>query len=133
MARPPAMPPEDKAEIVLAVLSGELSVAQAARRAGVSEQAIGNWRRQFVTSGSLGLEGQNRQASEREQRLLAQIAELKAALGEIYIQLRAKRQGASHHMIPSQTSRPYGVTAGSISRGPAASSGSPAALRRNGR
>ncbi|MBB4855000.1 transposase-like protein [Mycobacteroides chelonae] len=33
---------------MLAVLAGEVSVAEAARREKVSEQAIGNWKRQFL-------------------------------------------------------------------------------------
>ncbi|MCX4422561.1 MULTISPECIES: helix-turn-helix domain-containing protein [Streptomyces] len=123
MARPPVMPPEEKAKLVLHLLSGELSVSQAARQAGVSEQAIGNWKRQFIAAGSQGLEGGDRQSSERERKLNAQITELKTALGEVYVQLRARRAAVDFHAVPSQTSKPYGVTAGSAFRGSAASSG----------
>ena len=37
MARPPALPAEEKTRIVLSILAGELTVAEAARRAKVSE------------------------------------------------------------------------------------------------
>ncbi|MCL7490028.1 transposase [Streptomyces sp. MCA2] len=115
------MPAEGKAALVLRVLSGDITVSQAAREAGVSEQAVGNWKRQFIASGSQGLAGGDRQSSERERKLHAQIAELKTALGEVYIQLRARKQGVDHHAIPMQTLRPYGTNAGSVFRGSAAS------------
>ncbi|MFI6660848.1 transposase [Streptomyces sp. NPDC050523] len=130
MARPPVMPPEEKAKLVLGVLSGKLTVSQAAREAGVSEQAIGNWKRQFIAAGSQGLEGGDRLSSERERKLRAQITELKTALGEVYVQLRARRQTVDFHAVPSQTSKPYGVSAGSAFRGSAASSGYREALTR---
>ncbi|MEU7042831.1 helix-turn-helix domain-containing protein [Streptomyces varsoviensis] len=108
MSRPPALPPNKKAELVLAVLTGELSTAGAARQVGVSEQAIGNWKRQFIRSGTHGLEGgSGQQSSERERRLLAQITELKTALGEVYVQLRAKRREVEYRTVPFPTSTPY--------------------------
>jgi len=45
MARPPVLPAEEKARIVLSILGGEITVAQAARRVKVSEQSIGTWKR----------------------------------------------------------------------------------------
>lgn len=107
MARPPAISPQDKAKLVLMVLSRELSVTEAAREAGVSGQAVSNWRRQFIESGLQGLEGADRKNSERERQLRAQILELKKALGEAYIQLRAQRlhdralaaPGPSRHLV----------------------------------
>ncbi|MEU7551665.1 transposase [Streptomyces sp. NPDC044571] len=120
--RPPVIPPEEKAKLVLTILSGDLSVSQAASSVGVSEQAVGNWKRQFISSGTQGLEGGVSQSSERERRLLAQITELKTALGEVYIQLRARRNAVDHHAVPSRTSTPYGANAGSAFRGSARSS-----------
>ncbi|MEY9846295.1 transposase-like protein [Streptacidiphilus sp. BW17] len=55
MARPAAVPPEEKVRIVLSILAGEITVAEAARRAQVSEQSIGNWKRQFLESDRAGL------------------------------------------------------------------------------
>ena len=48
MSRPPVFPVEDKVRIVLSVLAGETTVAEAARKAKVSEQSVGNWKRQFL-------------------------------------------------------------------------------------
>lgn len=49
------MPPEEKVRIVLSILAGELTVAEAARRAKVSEQSVGNWKRQFLEPGRAGV------------------------------------------------------------------------------
>jgi transposase len=39
----PQLPIEDKVRIVLAVLAGEVTLAEAARRHGVSGQSVANW------------------------------------------------------------------------------------------
>jgi transposase len=43
MARPLVFPAEEKVRIVLSILAGEITVAEAARRAKVSEQSVGFW------------------------------------------------------------------------------------------
>ncbi|MFJ5220959.1 transposase [Streptomyces sp. NPDC088354] len=76
MVRPPAVPPEEKVRIVLSILAGEMTVAEAARRAKVSEQSVGNWKRQFLESGRAGLAAGRSGPSSREQQLDAQVADL---------------------------------------------------------
>ena len=49
MARPPVFPAEEKVRM-RSMLAGEITVAEAARRAKVSEQSVGNWKRQFLGS-----------------------------------------------------------------------------------
>ena len=44
MSRAPVFPVEEKVRIVLSILAGEVSVAEAARRAKASEQSVGNWK-----------------------------------------------------------------------------------------
>lgn len=44
MGRPPVIPAERKTRIVLSVLAGEMTVAEAARKEKVSEQSIGRWK-----------------------------------------------------------------------------------------
>jgi len=82
MARAPAFPAEEKVRIVLSILAGEVSVAEAARRAKVSEQSVGNWKRQFLESGRAGLVAGRSGPSTREQQLEAEVTELTQALGE---------------------------------------------------
>jgi transposase len=51
MPRLPAVSAADKIRFVLSILAGELTSAEAARRAKVSETTIGNWKRQFLAAG----------------------------------------------------------------------------------
>ena len=43
MSKPSQRSPERKLQVVLSVLRSEVSVAEAARRAGVAEQTVHNW------------------------------------------------------------------------------------------
>ena len=79
MSRPPVIPAEKKIRIVLSVLQGELTVAEAARREKVSEQSVGNWKRQFLEAGKAGIEAGKSKLSTREQRLEDEVAELTTA------------------------------------------------------
>ncbi len=108
MPRPPALPPQDKARVVLSVLTGERTLAEAARAAQVSEQSIANWRRQFIEGGTAKLAGlAGNRPSDREEQLSAQVRQLKAALGEAYVELIAwRKQGQRRIPVPSGVSRP---------------------------
>ncbi len=55
MARPVVLSVEDKFRLVFSVISGEMSVAEAARRSKVSEQSVGNWKRQFLEGWQAGV------------------------------------------------------------------------------
>ncbi|HVB46218.1 MAG TPA: helix-turn-helix domain-containing protein [Streptosporangiaceae bacterium] len=97
---------EDKVRIVLSVLAGEVTVAEAARKAKVSEQTVGNWKRQFLEAGKLGLAaGGSARPSSREEQLAAEVAELTAALGEAHVELRVWKKSAEVRLAPSRTSR----------------------------
>ena len=104
MARPSKKTPEQKLQIVLSVLRGELSAMDAARRNGVSKQSVHNWKRQFLEAGREGLEKGARRPSSREMELEAENEELMAALGEAHVQLRVWKKGAEY-LPPSRTSR----------------------------
>lgn len=66
-----------KEGIVLSVLRGELSVAEAGRQHGVNESLIHNWRTQFLEAGRARLAGdkpdQGAQLLERENDRLKRI------------------------------------------------------------
>jgi transposase len=81
MVRPPVFPAEEKVRIVLSILAGEITVAEAARRAKVSEQSVGNWKRQFLEAGKSGLAAGKSGPSTREQQLEAEVTKLTQALG----------------------------------------------------
>jgi len=83
VSRPSVFSVEDKVRLVLAVISGEMSMAEAARRGKASEQSISTWKRQFLEGGKAGLvEGGKSAPNARERQLLEEVEELKAALGE---------------------------------------------------
>ncbi|MFJ1702297.1 transposase [Kitasatospora sp. NPDC088346] len=106
MARPPALPVEDKLHIVLSILAGESTIAAAARKHGLSEQTIGNWKKQFIQGGREGLSGTARteRASARETALKAEIDNLRAALDEVRVQLRVW-MNSEEQAFPSRTLR----------------------------
>lgn len=100
MARPPMHTVETKLKIVLSVLSGESSNAEAARRHGVSETSIGKWKEQFLLAGRQGLENGQKSVrpSGRESVLEAQVDDLTRALGEAHVELRAFKRGGAQGM-----------------------------------
>ncbi len=97
VARPPKHPVETKLRIVLSVLRGEQSAAEAARRHGVSETSIGKWKDQFLEGGRAGLAAakERRGPTGREAQLEAQVGELAQALGEAHVELRLARRGGA--------------------------------------
>ena len=96
MARPPMFSVQEKQRIVLSVLRGEATVAEAARRNKCSETSIAKWRDQFMQGGVAALEaGAARGRSAREAQLERELAEVMSALGEAHVELRLlKREGA---------------------------------------
>lgn len=97
MAQPPCLSPEDRTAIVLDLLAGRITPANAARLAGVSTQTISTWRQQFVDAGRHGLSplSQHAEDARRERELRREIARLKEALGEAHLTLRVRRNGST--------------------------------------
>jgi transposase len=96
MARPSMFSAQAKQRIVLSVLRGEMSVAEAARRNKCSETSIAKWRHQFVRAGIGALEAPAaRGLSTREAQLERKLAEVTSALGKAHVELRLlRREGA---------------------------------------
>lgn len=59
MGRPPVIPVEKKTRIVLSILAGEMTIAEAARREKVSEQSIGRWKADFLEAEDESRGGKN--------------------------------------------------------------------------
>ena len=95
MARPPMFGVQEKQRIVLSVLRGEATVAEAARSNKCSETSIAKWRDQFVQAGVSALEaGAARGPSARETQLERRLDQVTSALGEAHVELRLlKREG----------------------------------------
>jgi transposase-like protein len=103
---------EEKTRIVLSVLAGEMTCAEAARRIGVSSVVVTKWKHQFLQAGAERLEevpsGAAKRAGTPEQRRLRMENEqLKLALAEATVQLRIWQRGAAFaDQVPSLTSKP---------------------------
>lgn len=105
MGRPPVIPVETKTRVVLAVLSGEVSVADAARKEKVSEQSIHRWKAEFIEAGKTALAAGRTGPSTREAQLEAKVADLTQALGEAAVEIRVWRKSAEGRLGPSRTLR----------------------------
>ena len=105
MGRPPMIPPEKKTRIVLAILAGEMSIAEAARKEQVSEQSIGRWKAEFIDAGRTALVAGRSGPSSREEQLESEVVELTQALGEAHVELRVWKKSAEGRLGPSRTSR----------------------------
>ncbi len=105
MGRPPVFSAEVKTRIVLSVLSGETTIAQAARKEQVSEQSIGRWKAEFLEAGKTALAAGRSGPSSREDQLAAQVEDLTQALGEAAVELRVWKKSAEGRLGPSRTSR----------------------------
>jgi transposase len=105
MGRPPVIPLEKKTRIVLAVLAGETSIAEAARKEQVSEQSISRWKAEFVEAGKTALAAGKSGPSTREEQLEAEVVELTQALGEAAVELRVWKKSAEGRLGPWMTSR----------------------------
>jgi transposase len=106
MGRRPVIPPEKKTRIVLAVLAGEVSIAEAARKEKVSEQSIGRWKAEFIEAGKAAMVAGRTGPSTREAQLEAEVSDLTHALGEAAVEIRAWKKSAESRLGPSRTSRP---------------------------
>ena len=70
---------KQKAEIVLAGLRGDRSVAEVCRQAEISENLYYQWREKLLEGGQAALNGKDERTMERELR--KRIGELERALG----------------------------------------------------
>lgn len=100
MGRGPQHPVETKLKIVLSVLGGESTQAEAARRHGISETSIGKWKDQFLQAGREGLArgGGEAKPSGREAQLEHEVDDLTRALGEAAVRIRALERGGPSGM-----------------------------------
>ena len=94
MGRPPVILSERKIRIVLSILAGDISLAEAARREKVSEQSLGGWKAEFLEGGKAALVAGKTDPSSREEQLEAEVAELTQALGDAAMEIRVWKKSA---------------------------------------
>ena len=105
MGRAPSIPAEKKIRIVMSVIAGELTVAEAARREKVSEQSIGRWKADFLEAGKTALAAGKSGPWTREEQLEAEVADLTQAWGEAAVELRVWKRSAEGRLGRLRTSR----------------------------
>ena len=105
MTRPPVIPIEKKTRIVLSVLAGEISIAEAARREKVSEASIGKWKAEFIEAGKAALVLCWSVPWSPEHPRAAAVAQLTTALGEAHLESRVWKKSAEGRLGPSRTLR----------------------------
>ena len=81
------VPAEEKTRLVLAVLAGEMSCAEAARRCGVHPVTMTKWKHQFLAAGAEGLQEipsgpAGAKGNPEQRRLQLENEQLKLALAE---------------------------------------------------
>ncbi len=74
---------EEKRDIVLALLAGNVGMAELCRRHQVTSTSIYNWRREFIESGLRGLKGEG--PSDRERAMERENLELKELIGDLAV------------------------------------------------
>ena len=86
-------PTDTKEQIVLAVLGGQLSVAEAARQHNVNESLIHTWKAQFLEAGRARLAGDRQ--GDRQTELKRENERLKVLVGEkeLALQIAKKVRG----------------------------------------
>lgn len=95
MGRKPFRTADEKLQVVLSVLRGEMTQVEAARRLQMSQTTIAKWQKQFLDGARESLaRGENARGptSRREGELVAQVEDLTTALGEAYVELRVWRK-----------------------------------------
>lgn len=78
---------EQRAQLVLRLLSKEEPAVQIARRAGVAEQTLYRWRDEFLTGGKRALNGRGKGKDEAKviERLEGELAERDRVIGELTV------------------------------------------------
>ena len=88
MGKKSTLSAEQRAQIVLRLLSKEEPAVQVARRAGISEQTLYRWRDEFLSGGMQALSGRGGEQSEQAktiERRKGELAERDQVIGEITI------------------------------------------------
>ena len=89
-----------RAALVLSLLRGETSVAEAARQHGLTVAEVEEWRERFLTSAENGLRSKplDDEALEEDE-----IRRLKQKVGELVMDVDILKEAAKGHPTPRQT------------------------------
>jgi transposase-like protein len=85
---------EQRAQLVLRLVSKEEPAVQIARRAGISEQTLYRWREEFITAGTHALNGRVGEGAQAKAlaRLAGDLAERDQVIGELTVANRVLKK-----------------------------------------
>ena len=86
---------EYKAKVVLDLISGAKSLAQASREYGIKDTVLSRWKQEFLANASQLFE-QPKEVQEKEER----IAELERMVGKLTMQLELQKKVLSYANSP---------------------------------
>ena len=94
MGKKSALSVEQRAQLVLRLLSKEAPAAQIARRAGISEQTLYRWRDEFLSGGKQALDGRAKDSERAKaiERLEGELAERDQVIGELTVANRVLKK-----------------------------------------
>lgn len=94
MGKKSSLSVEQRAQLVLRLLSKEAPAAQIARRAGISEQTLYRWRDEFLRAGKQALNGRGKGKEEAKaiERLEGELAERDQVIGELTVANRVLKK-----------------------------------------
>ena len=99
MGRKPFKSTDEKMQVVLSVLRGEMTQVEAARRLEMSQTTVAKWQKHFLEGAHEALSrGENPRTSATDRQIAdmqAKIDDLTTALGEAYVELRVWRKGGA--------------------------------------
>lgn len=105
MRGPPAIPAEKRLRKVLSALRGEFSVAEDARREGVPEQVIGNWKRLFPEGGKGAVEAGGWKLATRGRQREVEVADQSSMLGDATVENLVWRKSEERRLGPARLKR----------------------------
>lgn len=91
MPRESKFTPEQRAEIVLAVLEGRRAMAEICREHQVTTTSVYRWKDEFLAGGLAALKGKAR--SHRERQLERELEEVRGVVGELALANYAMKKG----------------------------------------
>ena len=94
---------ERKTKIVLDILSGNLSVAEASREHQIKDSLIYRWRTEFLEAGAQGLDGGE---AAQLKRLAERNAQLERLVGKLTLQLELSKKATPYAKALSLESEP---------------------------
>ena len=78
-----------KAELVLQIIKGEISLVEACRANDLKQSEVDSWMKEFISSGTQGLKAKSREEHDERDR---QIRTMQAKIGELVLELDARKK-----------------------------------------